>query len=148
MALTLITGPANAGKAGEVLGAFRALLPRTPLLVVPTGADVAHYRRQLTARGALLGGDVVTFAGLAREIARRTRTDAPVVGALTREHLLARAVACAGLRALAASASSAGFQHAAGALIAELQGALVSPGRLRRALRAWTAGDDDRAAYG
>ena len=36
MPLTLITGPANAAKAGAVLERFRAALPREPVLVVPT----------------------------------------------------------------------------------------------------------------
>ena len=41
MPLTLITGPANAGKAGRVLDAYRASLHREPLLVVPTRSAVA-----------------------------------------------------------------------------------------------------------
>src|SRR5687767_3028797 len=47
MPLTLVTGPANAEKAGAVLGAYRAALEREPLLVVPTAADADHYRREL-----------------------------------------------------------------------------------------------------
>ena len=47
MPLTLITGPANAEKAGFVLGAYRAALDEEPILVVPTFADVDHYRREL-----------------------------------------------------------------------------------------------------
>jgi len=38
--LTLVTGPANAEKAGFVLGAYRAALEEEPILVVPTFADV------------------------------------------------------------------------------------------------------------
>src|SRR5690242_4588264 len=49
MPLTLVTGPANAEKAGHVLAAYRALLDREPLLVVPTAADVERYRRELAA---------------------------------------------------------------------------------------------------
>jgi hypothetical protein len=40
--LTLVTGPANAEKAGFVLGAYRERLHREPLLVVPTPADADH----------------------------------------------------------------------------------------------------------
>jgi hypothetical protein len=43
MPLTLITGPANAAKAGAVLERLRAALARDPVLVVPTAADAAHY---------------------------------------------------------------------------------------------------------
>ena len=35
MPLTLVTGPANAAKAGEVLGGLRARLDEEPILVVP-----------------------------------------------------------------------------------------------------------------
>ena len=60
MPLTLVTGPANARKAGVVLGAYRAALGSAePLLVVPTRADVDHYRRELGARGAALGEAVL-----------------------------------------------------------------------------------------
>src|SRR4051812_25621586 len=47
MPLTLITGPANAAKAGAVLERLRAVLARDPLLVVPTSADATHYAREL-----------------------------------------------------------------------------------------------------
>ena len=65
--LTLVTGPANAAKAGVVLGAFREALARSgslrlpapePLLVVPTAADVEPYQRELAAAGAVFGGEV------------------------------------------------------------------------------------------
>ena len=36
MPLTLVTGPANAAKAGYVLERLREVLHREPLLVVPT----------------------------------------------------------------------------------------------------------------
>ena len=38
MPLTLITGPANAAKAGEVFARLRAVVARDPVLVVPTAA--------------------------------------------------------------------------------------------------------------
>ena len=61
MPLTLVTGPANAEKAGLVLGAYRAALDRAPLLVVPTVADVERYRRELAAAGAVFGVEVLRF---------------------------------------------------------------------------------------
>ena len=71
MPLTLVTGPANAQKAGLVLGAFRARLDEQPLLVVPTRADVEHYRRELAGSGAVFGVRVLTFGGLMGEIGSR-----------------------------------------------------------------------------
>ena len=68
MPLTLVLGPANSAKAGEVLGAFAAAAGRGAILVVPTAADAAHYGRELAAAGDVVGS-VLTFAGLASEIA-------------------------------------------------------------------------------
>src|SRR5947209_16344928 len=70
MPLTLVLGPANSAKAGEVLGAFAAAANRGAILVVPTSADAAHYGRELAESGAVLGS-VLTFSGLAGEIANR-----------------------------------------------------------------------------
>ena len=64
MPLTLVLGPANSAKAGEVLGAYGAAARRGALLVVPTALDAEHYSRELAAEGAVIGS-VLTFAGLA-----------------------------------------------------------------------------------
>ena len=57
MPITLITGPANAGKAQVVMDAVRAHLAHgeEPLLVVPTRADAEHYLRELAGEGAAMG---------------------------------------------------------------------------------------------
>jgi RecB family exonuclease len=135
--LKLVIGPANSAKAGAVLGAFRAQLPREPWLVVPTAADVAHYERELIAEGARLGGRVATFAGLAREVARRAGYGARVVGPLQRERLVAGAVATARLQALAPIARTRGLLRAAVAFTAELERTLITPQRFVKAVRAW-----------
>jgi hypothetical protein len=70
MPLTLITGPANAAKAGEVFSRLRAVLSRDPVLVVPTSADAVHYARELAGAGLVFGADVWTFARLTADIAR------------------------------------------------------------------------------
>ena len=66
--LTLVLGPANSAKAGEVLGAFAAAANRGAILVVPTAVDADHFSRELADSGAVLGS-VLTFSGLAAEIA-------------------------------------------------------------------------------
>src|SRR3954468_12875709 len=68
MSLTLVTGPANAAKAGYVLERLREVLHREPLLVVPTAADVAHYQRELAAGEVVFGAEVLTFSRLWRGI--------------------------------------------------------------------------------
>jgi RecB family exonuclease len=147
MPLVLVTGPANAAKAGAVLDRFRALLPRDPLLVVPTAADVDHYARELAAGGSAFGGEVVTFARLAREIAARAGLPGRPLGPVARERLVRAVVRDARLRVLARPATSPGFAHAAGELFAELQRTLVSPARFAAALEAWGEQEPGRAAY-
>ena len=146
MALTLVLGPANSAKAGEVLGAFAAASRRGAILVVPTAADALHYARELTGDGALLGS-VVTFGGLTAEIGRRAGFSGRTVSDLQRGRILERAIAGLRLESLARSAATDGFAAAAGEMIAELQRALVSPERLRSALRSWSAQDPRRVPY-
>jgi len=137
MPLTLVTGPANSAKAGVVLDAFRARRRQEPWLVVPTRGDVRAFERELLGEGATQAGRVTTFAGLAREIARRAGWWASTVGALQRERLVAQAITDAPLDALAAVAGTPGFLHSAQALIAELERSLVTPQRFTAAVRAW-----------
>jgi RecB family exonuclease len=140
--LTLITGPANAAKAGEVLARLRAALPRGPRLVVPTFADVHHYQRELAAEGIVFGAEVVTFSRLVRELASAVGVGGRPLGRLARERVARAAVRDARLSVLGASARAPGFAAAAGELFAELQRTLVTPARFTRALRAWASGGE------
>ncbi len=137
MPLTLVTGPANAAKAGYVLERLRAVLHRDPLLVVPTAADVSHYGQELAAGGVVFGAQVLTFEHLVREIGRVGGLTARPLGRVARDRVVRAAIADAHLRRLAPSAAAPGFPAAAGALFAELQRSLVEPARFTRALRAW-----------
>src|SRR6476661_4231447 len=144
MPLTLITGPANAGKAGRVLDAYRAALDREPLLVVPRFDDVTHYQRELAAAGVAFGGTVVRFVRLVAEVARRAGSTGSVLGPVQRDRMVAAAIARSRLDALAASARSAGFARAAAELFAELQRGVVTPDALRGALAAAGGGGSQR----
>lgn len=138
MPLKLVTGPANSAKAKAVLDAFRAAARREPWLVVPTFADVAHFERELVAGGdAPRRGRVTTFAGLTREIARRSGYAARRIGRLQQERLVAGAIADAPLEALAPVAATQGFHAAALQLVAELERSLVTPQRFTAAVRTW-----------
>src|SRR3989442_15405774 len=82
MALTLLAGPANAGKVALLLDRFLADLPREPVLIVPNRSDVERVERDLLGRaGALLGGSIGTFDDVFERVAagngsRRVMTDA------------------------------------------------------------------------
>ncbi len=146
MPLTLVLGPANSAKAGEVLGAYAAAAHRGALLVVPTAADAYYYGREVAARGCVLGS-VITFAGLAREIAHRAGYPGRRLSALQRERVLRRIVAEVPFDVLGESAASNGFPTAAGNLISELERSLVTPQRFAQALEAWAARDLRRRPY-
>jgi ATP-dependent helicase/DNAse subunit B len=146
MPLTLVLGPANSAKAGEVLGAYGAAARRGALLVVPTALDAEYYSRELAEHGAVIGS-VLTFPGLAGEIAHRADYAEVRLSALQRERVLRGVLGAVQLEVLSRSAAAPGFASAAGDLIAELQRSLVTPQRLRQALKAWAAEDDRREAY-
>jgi ATP-dependent helicase/DNAse subunit B len=146
--LQLVTGPANAAKAGEVLGGLRARLDDDPILIVPTVGDVEHSQRELAERGAVFGARVMKFDWLFREIAARAGFAGREASDFQRELIVEEAVREARLDVLAESAAQPGFVKAAARFMAELGRARpeVSSARLTRALRDW-AGDGPRRAY-
>src|SRR2546423_13291579 len=71
MALTLLAGPANAGKVALLLERYLADLGRDPVLIVPNRSDVDRVERELLPQcGALMGGQIGTFDDLFEQIAR------------------------------------------------------------------------------
>jgi ATP-dependent helicase/nuclease subunit B len=148
--ITLITGPANAGKAREVLSAVRRHLAHgeDPLLVVPTRADVEHYRRELAHEGVVLGARVERFEGLIGEMVRRAGVSEPVLGRVARERVLAaisRGSADGETANTGRARSTPGFVSALAAIVSELEVQRVTPGRLQQALKAWADADGARA---
>jgi ATP-dependent helicase/DNAse subunit B len=146
MPLTLVLGPANSAKAGEVLGAYTLAATRDALLVVPTAADVEHYERELTDSGVTLGR-ALTFPGLLDEIGLRAGYRRSRLTALQRQRVLRRAIAGLQLASLAGSSEGRGFAPAAGRLIAELEQRRITPQRFAAALREWSGGASARIAF-
>jgi ATP-dependent helicase/DNAse subunit B len=132
MPIALVTGPANAGKVNVVLEAVRAHVAHgeSPLLVVPTHADQARYRRELAEGGIALGVRVERFEGLLGELVSRAGLAETPLAPLARERLLARL-----------SGARPGLASALARLVAELETQRVTPARLRGALRAWRAAE-------
>ena len=128
MALTLLAGPANAGKVALLLDRYLADLPREPTLIVPNRSDVERVERDLLGRaGALLGGSIGTFDDLFERIAGGSGARRPVIGEAQRSLLLRRAVAASPLEELGRSARFAGFADALGTTVAELESGLLDP---------------------
>jgi ATP-dependent helicase/nuclease subunit B len=151
MAITLITGPANAGKAELVMDSLRGHAARSedPLLVVPTSADADYHRRELAGEGVLMGVTVERFEGLLREAVRRAGVAERLLSGLAHERALAavaarpappanggRAGATRDERLERASVGAGrGFARALGELIAELRVRRVTPARFAAALQ-------------
>jgi ATP-dependent helicase/DNAse subunit B len=147
MPLQLVTGPANAAKARTILEAARSRAAASPLLVVPTTADVEIYRRELAQDGAVLGVRVERFDGLLRELAFRGGVAGRTLTELQRERVAAAAIAATPLERLAGAAQTPGFAPALVAFVQELGEARVEPPRFVRALRDWAAGEPSRAGF-
>ncbi len=149
MAITLITGPANAGKAQLVLDAVRTHGARgeEPLLIVPTAADVDRYRRELAEGRLVLGARVEQFEGLIEEMARRGSSTLATVGSLTREQILEQLHRRQGPTGQSAVASR-GLTRALAKFVGELQAEHVSPSRLKAALCAWASMQTGSAGEG
>jgi ATP-dependent helicase/nuclease subunit B len=128
MALTLLVGPANAGKVALLLDRYLADLSREPVLIVPNRSDVERVERDLLSRaGALLGGSIGTFDDLFERIATGAAGRRPVIGDAQRGLLLRRVVQDARLGELGSSARFAGFADALGSVISELEAGLLDP---------------------
>ncbi|HWX98179.1 MAG TPA: PD-(D/E)XK nuclease family protein [Solirubrobacteraceae bacterium] len=143
MPITLVTGPANSGKAQVLMDAVRRHLAHgeEPLLVVPTRADAEHYLRELAGGQTAMGVRVERFAGLIAEAVRRARIDDTILAGLARERVLAALASRAGLPAVAP-----GFVRALGEFLAELQVRRVTPARFTDALASWLAADGPRSS--
>jgi ATP-dependent helicase/DNAse subunit B len=144
MGLTLLAGPANAGKLALLLDRYLVEIPREPVLIVPNRSDVERVERDLLGRcGALLGGTIGTFDDLFERIAAGNGDARGVAGDAQRALLVRRAVAAVRLADLERSARFAGFADALGSTIAELEAGLLDPddleGDLAELYRAYRA---------
>ena len=144
MPLTLLAGPANAGKVALLLDRYLNDIDREPVLIVPNRADIDRVERDLLERtGALLGGQIGTFDDLFETIARSNGHHRPLVTDAQRTLLVRDVVARARLSELGRSARFAGFADALGAAVSELESGLVEPdeldGELGELVRAYRA---------
>jgi ATP-dependent helicase/DNAse subunit B len=139
MGLSLVVGPAHAGKVGLLLDRFLAELSRDPWLVVPNRLDVDRVERDLIRRApALLAGSIGTFDDLFHHIADGEGGSA--VASEAQRSLAVRHVIAAGeLDGLRASASTSGFADTLLQAIGELESGLVDVERLAGELAALVA---------
>jgi ATP-dependent helicase/DNAse subunit B len=130
VSLSLVAGPANAGKVALLLERYLARLDDEPFLIVPNRADVDRVERDLLRRcGCLLGGSIGTFDDLFGRIAGGVSVSRPVVTASQRALVARRAVeeARPRLNGLARSARFNGFADSLLTTLGELESGLVEP---------------------
>jgi ATP-dependent helicase/DNAse subunit B len=144
MGLSLVAGPAHAGKVALLLERYLEALDRDPWLIVPNRSDVDRVERDLLRRRpGLLSGRIGTFDDLFTTIASDGPGWRPVASDVQRALAARRAIANASLERLEASAGSHGFTLALLDALDELGSALVDPddlsGDLARLTRAYSA---------
>ncbi|MEX2212166.1 MAG: PD-(D/E)XK nuclease family protein [Gaiellaceae bacterium] len=128
MGLTLVAGPANAGKVALLLERYLVALPRGAVLIVPNRSDVERVERDLLSRDpCLLGGWIGTFDDLFERIGRAGTEARPALSDAQRALILRRTVAAAPLNGLGASARFSGFADALADAIRDLERGLLDP---------------------
>src|ERR671936_1819377 len=128
MGLSLLAGPANAGKVALLLERYLDALESDPVLIVPNRPDIDRAERELLRQaGALVGGSIGTFDDLFKRIAQGNGRRRRMVTEAQRTLLLRRIVARNRLRPgfLGRSARFAGFADSLGSTVAELESALL-----------------------
>ena len=131
MGLSLVVGPAHAGKVALLLERYLGAIERDPWLIVPNRGDVERVERDLLRRrSALLGGRIGTFDDLFEHVSAGDADRRPVASETQRALAVRRAIASTRLARVAASAASGGFAEALLATLGELESALVDADRL------------------
>ena len=126
MGLSLVIGPAHAGKVALLLERYLAALEEDPWLIVPNRTDVERVERDLLGRaGALLGGRISTFDGLFEHLARGADPGRPLATGAGRSLLVRRVVSA--VHDGAASGRFPGYAEALGSAIAEVDAELLDP---------------------
>lgn len=122
MGLSLVVGPAHAGKIERLLERFVAVLDRDPWFVVPNRVDVEQVERELVERsGGLLAGTIGTFDTLFEHLAHGDGRGRRVVGDVERLLLVRRLAE----RRPEGVTRFPGYVDALATALAELDGAFV-----------------------
>jgi ATP-dependent helicase/DNAse subunit B len=137
LSLSLLAGPANAGKVALLLERYLARLDDEPTLIVPNASDVDRVERDLLARcGCLFSGSIVTFDKLFERLVDRDPDRRPVASDAQRALVARRAVEAVELEGLAGSSRTGGFAESLLATLGELESGLLDPDDLEGELAA------------
>ncbi|MGN6798084.1 MAG: PD-(D/E)XK nuclease family protein [Gaiellaceae bacterium] len=127
MGLSLLAGPANAGKVAHLLDRYLARLDDEPTLIVPNASDVDRVERDLLARcGCLFSGTIGTFDDLFRRLAGEDARRRPLSDA-ERSLIVRRLLQSASLNGLARAARTTGFADTLLQTLGELEQGMLDP---------------------
>src|SRR4051812_14442002 len=130
MPLTLLAGPANAGKVARLLQGYLDSLDREPVLIVPNRSDVDSVERELLrTQPALLGGSIGTFEDVFERLARGVE-EGPLPSPPPPALVAPPAIPRAPPNGRGPSARFAGFADALLQAVAELEAGLLDPADL------------------
>jgi ATP-dependent helicase/DNAse subunit B len=130
--LSLVVGPAHAGKVALLLDRFVDSIERDPWLVVPNRAEVDRTERELVRRcDGLLSGTVGTFDSLFETLASDGGSARRRLVGQAERHLILRSVVD---DTHAAGSRLPGLADALARTLTELDGALVEPENLEEPL--------------
>jgi ATP-dependent helicase/DNAse subunit B len=136
--LSLVVGPAHAGKVASLLDRYLEAIDRDPWLIVPNRADAEHVERELVRReGGLLAGTIGTFDTLFETLARGDGQGRRQLGDAERA-VVVRRIVDAG--AVSSGDRYPGYAEALGRSLAELDGALLDPDDLEEPLASFAEG--------
>jgi ATP-dependent helicase/DNAse subunit B len=125
--LSLLAGPANAGKVALLLDRYLARSGDDPTLIVPNASDVDRVERDLLARcGCLFSGTIGTFDDLFRRLAGGDAQKRPLSDA-ERSLIVRRLLQSASLNGLARSARTTGFADTLLQTLGELEQGMLDP---------------------
>ncbi len=137
MGLSLVVGPANAGKVALLLDRYSALAERDPVLVVPNRAEAERIELELLERTpTLFGGSIGTFDDLFDSIAFAGGEMKPAIPSAQRRLLVAQVISSASLNGLSASARFPGFADALAKAVEDASEGLLDPDDLEGPLGA------------
>ena len=127
MGLSLVFGPAHAGKVALLLDRFVDALDRDPWLIVPNRVDVDRVERELAGRGgALLAGTVGTFDTLFASLAGSDHGHR-ILGDAGRSLIVRHLVNGSTLDAFGPSSRFAGFTDSLVGALTEIEANLLDP---------------------